>query len=362
MALTPARAIDVRTTREQLLELEPSWDGLGTFLDAPFGSFEWALSCAETLVADSRLFIPVIREDGAPVALAALVRPRGFFGVARQLGVEDHGEPGDFNYRDAESLERLARVLAARHVPIVLARTPGDSLLLAALTRAYRRRGLVLLRPQPGCPFIEIDADADRTTGSLSSRLRSDLRRAARKAEEIGAVSYEAHEPSTESDLLPLWAEFLRVEAAGWKGRRQTALGADRRLGSFYRTYAGRACARGTLRILFLKVGADTAATMIALESAERLWILKIGYDERFATCSPGMLIMHEGLRYAARRGLRSYEFLGSSTEWTRRWTDRERPIQRALIYPYTVQGIAILARNTAAHLGRRLRDRLKGE
>ena len=144
--------------------------------------------------------------------------------------------------------------------------------------------------------------------------------------------------------------------------RRETALGADQRLGSFYRTYAGRACARGTLRILFLKVGPDTAAAMIALEAAERLWILKIGYDERFATCSPGMLLMHEGLRYAARRGLRSYEFLGSSTDWTRRWTDRERPIQRALIYPYTVRGAAILARNTAGHFVRRLRNRLKGE
>jgi len=276
--------------------------------------------------------------------------------------VEDHGEPGDFNYRDADSLERLARVLAARHVPIVLARTPEDSPLLAALKRAYRGRGLVLLRPQPGCPFIEIEADADRTTASLSSRLRSDLRRAARKAEEIGAVAFEMHEPSTEEDLVPLWAEFLKVEAAGWKGRRETALGADQRLGSFYRTYAGRACARGTLRILFLKVGPDTAAAMIALEAAERLWILKIGYDERFATCSPGMLLMHEGLRYAARRGLRSYEFLGSSTDWTRRWTDRERPIQRALIYPYTVRGAAILARNTAGHFVRRLRNRLKGE
>ncbi|HEX7474032.1 MAG TPA: GNAT family N-acetyltransferase [Candidatus Limnocylindrales bacterium] len=360
--MTPSRAIDVRTTREQLKELGPSWIGLGTFLDAPFGSFEWALSCAETLVPDSRLFIPVVREDGAPVALAALVRPSGFFGVARQLGVEDHGEPGDFNYRDAESLERLARVLAARHVPLVLARTPADSPLLGALMRAYRRRGHVLLRPQPGCPFIEIEADEDRTTASLPSRLRSDLRRAARKAEEIGVVSLETHEPSTDDELAPLWAEFLRVEAAGWKGRRETALGSDHRLGSFYRTYAGRACEQGILRILFLKVGPDIAATMFALEAGERLWILKIGYDERFATCSPGMLLMHEGLRYAARRGLRSYEFLGSASDWTRRWTDRERPIQRVLIYPYTVRGIAILARNTAGHLGRRLRDRLKGE
>ena len=99
---------------------------------------------------------------------------------------------------------------------------------------------------------------------------------------------------------------------------------------------------------------------MIALEVSERFWILKIGYDERFATCSPGMLLMHEALRHAARQGLRSYEFLGAADDWTRRWTDCGRPTQGVFIYPYTVQGAAIFVRHSAGFLWRKLCRRLR--
>jgi CelD/BcsL family acetyltransferase involved in cellulose biosynthesis len=353
------RDVEVYTTREQLTDLAPFWDGLDTFLNAPFGQYRWILSCVETLAADSQLFMPVIRKGETPVAMAPLVRPHRFLAVARHL--EDHGEPGDFNYKDIESLDLLAKALAENHVPLELARTAADSPTLAALRRAYRRRGFVVLRPAPNCPFIEIEATEDQTSARLPARLRGDLRRASRKAKQIGVVSVETHVPATEGDLLPLWEEALKVEAAGWKGRSRSALQMDHRVGPFYRSYAARACEQGILRILFLKLGPDIASMMIALEASERFWILKIGYDERFAKCSPGMLLMHEALRYAARRGLRSYEFLGSATDWTRRWTDRGRPIHRVLVFPYTVQGTAILVRHTAGYLWRKVCLRLKG-
>lgn len=359
--MTAQRTIEIGTTRAQLEDLAPFWDSLDTYLSAPVGQYPWVLSCAEALAEDSRLFIPVVRIGGEAVATAPLVRPRGLFAVAGQLGVEEHGEPGDFNYRDVESLDLLAAELADKRVPLALARTPAESPLSAALLRAYRHRGLVVLRPQPGIPFIEIEGSEDDASAKLPARLRSDLRRARRRAERLGPISLRTHAPASEEELRPLWDEALRIEAAGWKARSRSALALDRRVESFYRSYAIRACQQGTLRIFFLALGEDTASTMIALEAGERLWILKIGYDERFSKCSPGMLLMHEALRYAAHEGLRSYEFLGSAADWTRRWTDRERPIQRVLVYPYTLQGMAVLISDTVRHLWRRARLRLKG-
>jgi hypothetical protein len=353
------RGVRVCATPAQLMDLAESWDCLDTFLDAPFGKHAWVMSCAEQLAADVPLFAPVILDGKTPVAVAPLARPQGLLGAARH--VEDHGEPGDFNFRDTECLDRLAAGLAASRVPLALERTPADSPAVEALRRAYRRRGFVIVRPRPGCPFIEIDGTPDETSARLSASLRSDLRRASRKAEQIGVVSFETHAPATERDLLLLWEEAVKVEAAGWKGRSGTALDADRRIGSFYRSYATRACERGILRILFLRLGADVAAMMIAVEASDRWWILKIGYDERFADCSPGMLLLHEALRDAARRGLRSYEFLGSPAGWTRRWTERERPMARVLVYPWTVQGVAVLAHDTVMHARHKMSQRHKG-
>lgn len=354
------RSVEICGTREQLADLAPSWDSLDTYLHAPFTTYQWILSCADTLADDSQLFIPVIRKLRVPVAMAPLVKPHGFLAAVRQLGVEDHREPGDFGYEDIEALDLLVTRLAESHVPLALTRVPTASPVLGALRRAYRRRGVVLVRPRANCPFIEIDASEDQTSAGLPASLRSDLRRASRKAEQIGVVSVETHSPSTEGDLLPLWDVLLKVEAAGWKGRSQTALLFDHRLETFYRSYAVRACEQGILRVLLLKIGPDIASIMVAVEASERFWILKIGYDEQFAKCSPGMLLMHEALRYAARQGLRSYEFLGSATEWTRRWTDCERSTHAVFVYPYTVQGAAIFVSHSGGFLWREVRRRVK--
>jgi len=345
--MRPKPEIAVCTTLEQLRDLAPYWDGLSTHLDAPPGKWRWVMSSAETLPEDARFLVPVVLQGGVPVAVAPLAGSRGRLAALRQIGAAA-GEPADFSYKDVASLRRLVEALAVNRVPLFLRKVPAESPLVTAIQAAYRHRAFVLLRPRSDCPFIDIEATEELTAGKLSASLRSDLRRASRRAARIGVVSEETHAPATEKDLLPLWEDALRVEAAGWKGRSGSALKMNPRVGSFYRAFAIRACEQGILRVLLLKVGSQTAASMIALEASERLWVLKIGYDERFAKCSPGMLVMEAGLRYAARRGLRSFEFLGAEADWTHRWTDCGRPTCQVLVYPYSLQGAAIFVRDAA--------------
>lgn len=346
-ATDPMLDTEILTTPEQLKALGPSWDALRTFLDAPFSRHAWVLSCAERLAAEGSLRVCVIRRDGTVVAAAPLIHE-----------MEAHGEPGDFVYRDLESLGLLAGALAAEGCPLSLARVPGQSPLVEAIRRAYRRRGFVRVTPQKSCPFIDLEniEIGDPALESVPARLRSDLRRARRRAEALGAVSFTAHAPSAAAELWPLWERSLKVEAAGWKGRSRTALRLDELLGAFYRAYAVRASEEGILRILFLEIGSEVAATMIALETGGRFWILKIGYDERFAKCSPGMLLLGEALAYAAARRARSFELLGTVSEWTRRWTQREREMVSVRVYPYTSRGMAALALDACKSVARRVR------
>src|SRR3989454_167719 len=120
--------------------------------------------------------------------------------------------------------------------------------------------------------------------------------------------------------LAEILAESFRVEAAGWKGRTGSALLSDPHRRQFYEKYATIASEKGILRLSFIRIGGEVAATQIAVESGGRFWLLKVGYDERFARCSPGHLLMVETLRYAAERGLRTFEFLGSAEPWTQVW------------------------------------------
>ena len=99
-----------------------------------------------------------------------------------------------------------------------------------------------------------------------------------------------------------------------------------------------------------------------AVESGRGFWLLKIGHDSEYERCSPGTLLMLETVRYAAKRGLSSYEFLGTVEPWTRMWTQTVRPYVSLLFYPTTARGGLALALDAAGVAYRRINSLVRGE
>jgi CelD/BcsL family acetyltransferase involved in cellulose biosynthesis len=112
------------------------------------------------------------------------------------------------------------------------------------------------------------------------------------------------------------------------------------------------------LRLAFMRIGGQAVAMQLMTESAGRLWLLKIGYDESYAACSPGQQLMLYVIGEAARRGLRAIEFLGEEEPWTRLWTSAARHCVAVRAYPWTVQGVATLADNALQYARRKMGDR----
>jgi CelD/BcsL family acetyltransferase involved in cellulose biosynthesis len=98
----------------------------------------------------------------------------------------------------------------------------------------------------------------------------------------------------------------------------------------------------------------------LAIERGRGFWLLKIGYREEFARCSPGMLLMAETIRYAASKGLASYEFLGNADRWTRVWTSDEMPTVTIRAYPFRMAGVAALTVDTFQAVLRRFQAAVK--
>jgi len=259
----------------------------------------------------------------------------------------------DIVYADDSALTRLTERMADLHIPLVLDRLPQDSPTIAALRRAFAGRGLIIERARPTFPFIRLSQEWEDPAAQLSSRRRGDLRRAWKRATAFGKVACEVLTPKPR-ELDDLFDDALQVEARSWKGDVGTALLHDPIRAAFYRRYSQAACRRGTLRLCRLRFGDTIVAVQFAIEDARRFWLLKIGYDEQFARCSPGNLLVCETLRYAARRGLESYEFLGSSDNWTRVWTRDERQTVCMQIYPYNAAGLAALAQQMLTQVTKR--------
>lgn len=348
------------TSPESLCEWEQDWRQLGDACGGVIEQYDWVAACAEVLPRSGPLRITAHLRGGHLVAAAGLVVQRER-GVPRrvQLGMAEFGEPTGLAARDAAALDALARDLARDPLPLVCGRIRLDTPDVAALQRAYAGRGLVVVRPQLPAPFITLDESWKSPESRLNSGRRSDLRRARRRAEELGRVECRLLTPSPE-EVDSLLAEAMRVEQASWKGESGTALASDAVGGDFFRRLAQRASRHGTLRVALLLIGDRAVAMQIALVHGGRYWLFKIGYDPEFARCSPGMLLLRETIAAAAQEGLASYEFLGRDEPWIRAWTSERHECVCLRAYPWTPAGMAALMVDGSHHAARVLGGRVR--
>ncbi len=322
----------------------------------PMTHYIWSRVAAETFAADA-LRVHVLERDGEACALAPLALRGSMLPRLEALASRETGEPFEPVHEDAGALRELLVAMLRTGVPIYAERVFADSPLIGALRAACAGRALLITRPAVGCPTIALDSAWLAPERHPGVARRSDLRRKQRHAERLGSVAYEALSPAPE-DLEPLLDEVFRVEAAGWKGEAGSALARNRRAGAFYRRYAAAACESGILRVFFMRIGGRAVATVVAVECAESLWTLKIGYDEAYSRCSPGSLLTRYTIAWSAERGLRSYEFLGTAAPWTRDWTRDERRCVSLRVYPLRPAGLAALALDTLAWARDRIRRR----
>ena len=265
------------------------------------------------------------------------------------VGAALTGEPGDLAWVTEASLDALAQCLAQQPLAVDLPRVPANSPTVAALKRAFAGRGLVHTSVAEGTPFIDLDGSWGDPHLKFNAGRRSDFRRGERHAEKLGGLAFELHERTDGPALDRLLDEAFAVEAQSWKGEAGSALLHDPVLGPFFRDYAHAAMRAGILRLALMRVGGQAVGMQLAVQTAQRFWLLKIGYDHRYARCMPGNLLMLHTIAHAARQGLRSYEFLGSAAPWTLDWTQTLRPCVRVRAYPASVPGTLALAQDLLA-------------
>jgi CelD/BcsL family acetyltransferase involved in cellulose biosynthesis len=330
-------------TPDELNELGPAWEAIAAESGSPMQRHAWSSAFVQAFGVEYELKVLVAGTGSEAEAIAPLVTRREGLPRLELMGVKELAEPADFVYNDPHALERLARGVAELSIPMLLRRVVAGSPTVEVLRRAYRRRTIFSRRGVAPYPWIALDESWKEPEQRFAADRRSDLRRARRRAEQLGEVTFELISPLRE-ELGPPLEEAFRVEAAGWKGREGTALAADERRRVFFTRYAEAAADAGILRLAFLRVGGRTAAIQLATECGGRFWLLKVGYDEEFKRSSPGTLLMLETIRYAAVRGLESFELLGRVEPWTRMWTEQERECVALRAYPPRPAGLAAAA------------------
>lgn len=332
-----------------------AWSGLASAAALPTQGPEFGTALAVTFLAEAPLAVAVVERAGEIEALALLCRDTGPFARWRLAGPRETSEPCDGLCRDAAAAGRLGAVLAGLRRPLAFDRIPAESALVPALQKALRGRGLVVVRPASPSPTLALDEGWSEPESQFNSGRRSDFRRAARKAAELGEVEYVLACPAP-ADFEARFAEAIAVEMGGWKQSAGTAIAADPVKEAFFRAYLGAECRAGNLRIGLMRIGGKAVAMQLGVVRAGRLWLYKIGYDESYRQCSPGTLLMLHTVGEAERSGFAAVEFLGAPEPWiTALWTRADRPCLRVRTYPVTLAGLVALAGDALVWLRARL-------
>lgn len=344
--------IEVIKNLHNLGALVDEWNRLPGARQSPLFRHEWFLSSAEAFHDEKSLRVITIRENGRLRGVAPLVLAKRY-GIHRLelLGASFLHEPSGLLYDNEDSLMELYGVISQLPHATILQRLAGSS--TDQITKKSQGHGKLLKLSATSAPYIELKSTWEHYVSTLSSRRRYDLRRARAKLEDAGKVSVEFISPS-EAELEGYMQDAIRIESSGWKGRAGSALRFNGPLLRFMRAYTQRTAQLGILQLCYLKSNNEAIAMQIGIQYAERYWVLKIGYDERWAYCSPGMQLTMEAVKHAFNKGLKTYEFLGADESWLRMWTHLSHPCSTLLYYPHSICGLAAFATDALNHLGKR--------
>lgn len=345
-------AVDVIRDVSVFADQALAWDGLAARFANPLLTHDWLLSCAEAFSGARDLHIVRVRDNGTLVAAAPLVAAKlGTTSRLEMLGASVLHEPTGFLYDSNDSLRALCQGVVASSLPLWLRRVPDDERMGSALATAATGQGLLIRSSGGECPFLSSPTTWDEYLKSRSSQRRYDLRRARRRVSEQGVIEFRFLAP-TPDELNTLLELVFDVEASGWKGRSGSAMVRRPLLRDFFSRYARRASGAGNLRLCFLMLEGRPLAVEIAVEASKSFWVLKVGYDEHWANCSPGLQLMTECIRFAMERGIPTHEFLGSAEPWIQPWASGTRRYHTFRYYPWHWRGMTAWSLDQADRLG----------
>ena len=125
---------------------------------------------------------------------------------------------------------------------------------------------------------------------NFDRKRRKEYRRLSNRLGEQG--KYETLTFKSGDDVASWAADLLALEAAGWKGKRGTAIAGDTALQSAFAEACQNLADSGKLRFWKLSLDGNCIASMYAIVESDQAWLGKIAYDESFAKYSPGVLLI----------------------------------------------------------------------
>ena len=298
------------------------WDALARSCAAPpWLRPGWVLAWRNAFAPTSSFTLLCARDDGRLTAALPLIGARSTLETPSNSETPFSGVLAV----DADSASAIADELFARgHRRITLWPVERGDAAVETCARAAGERGYSSLARVIGrAPYVAMEQGWDDYRKAVGRKVVSEIRRRRRRLAGTGAVTLDVNDVL--DDPRPLLEEGLRLEAAGWKGRRGTAIATRPAARAFYSSMAEWASREGILRLAFLRLDGRAIAFDLSLEESGVHYLLKTSYEPELRSFGPGTMLRHDMIERAFATGLQRYELLGTDEPWKHTWADRFR-------------------------------------
>jgi CelD/BcsL family acetyltransferase involved in cellulose biosynthesis len=364
------RILDVRST-DDLATHEQAWNRLvlDSSIASPMNSYAQISAFMETQIKESEAWLCLFAyESGRLIGVLPLIAARsvgalGFrllfmktpFDLMHTGSVDCLTLPGREELIDifTDYLSRMPRAW-----PIIRIREiPTGSPTMVQL--AKRKRRLAAIAFQSGAEnYIEVPPDLTVFHGRLSSKFKAQLRRGLRKLAELPDLRFSCRDGSR--SVPENMRKFESVEDAGWKGRESTSVKAMPANSRFLRLAAERYTAAGWMEWNFMEGDGTTIAAHYAVRVRRTIYMLKIGYDERYSTFTPGNVLIEKAVEHASAAGDVDEINFVADCDWHRYWAMARRELHDVIILPRIPFVSSWVAGFMVTNTGRKLLDRLR--
>jgi hypothetical protein len=180
--------------------------------------------------------------------------------------------------------------------------------------------------------YIPIPATYAEFHARLSSNFKRQLKKSNNKLRALPDVEFCFREQSrsTEDNL----SRFETVEDSGWKGEQGSSISATAGSSDFYRIAAERFRNEGWMEWNFLEAGGRTIGAHYGMRINRTVFLIKIAYDQEFASCSPGNLLLARVIEHACELGDIDEINCVADCDWHKNWAMQSRELHDLIVLP----------------------------
>ena len=284
----------------------------------------------------------LLAADGAePYAILPLVMERARGGV-RRLSFMGSGEvapnhldiiaaPQDRERAAAAFADHLWRTRSQWDV-LDLVSVADDSPLRSALVERLRGLGCeTRVSLYTRCLHAALPATFEEFVQSRGQQTRAEYRRKCRKLLRDEADVRFGRVTGTD-DFPQIFDALVRLHQERWTQLGERGIFASPPFTAFHRAAALDALGHGQLRLYFLKIGPELAATMYCFRFGRNVYYYAGGFDDRFRRHSVGIQLLGHVIEQSIQEGATEFDFLQGDEEYKEHWSTGHRDNWRVTI------------------------------